>query len=151
MPTVTRCRYCVEGMGFKVMVGSAIGYRCARCGHMKIEATPTSIASATIARNLAGHKRRAKDLPLNRYFSRSFLSSYEPVPKAKSKSNNLNNAGADAAEEIFGVGFCLGQDFGLVAILEGHFLQEEFDGVFGFEALGDEFADAGSEAVGVVG
>jgi hypothetical protein len=138
-------------MGFKVMAASALGYRCARCGHMKIEGNPDFDCECNNCAKLGRPQTSSKDLPLNRYFSRSFLSSYEPVPKAKSKSNNLNNAGADAAEEIFGVGFCLGQDFGLVAILEGHFLQEEFDGVFGFEALGDEFADAGSEAVGVVG
>jgi hypothetical protein len=63
----------------------------------------------------------------------------------------LDQAGADSAEEIFGVGFGLGQDFGLVAIFEGDFLEEEFDGVFGLEALGYEFSDAGGEAVGVVG
>jgi len=63
----------------------------------------------------------------------------------------LDQAGADAAEEVFGVEFGLGQDFGLVAVFEGDLLEEQFDGVFGFEALGDEFADAGSEAVGVVG
>ena len=63
----------------------------------------------------------------------------------------LDQAGADSAEEIFAVGFGLGQDFGLVAVFEGDFLEEEFDRIFGFEALGDELADAGSEAVGVVG
>ena len=49
----------------------------------------------------------------------------------------LDQAGADSAEEVFGVGFSLRQDFGLVAVFEGYFLEEEFDGVFGFEALGD--------------
>jgi hypothetical protein len=63
----------------------------------------------------------------------------------------LDQAGADAAEEVFAVGFGLGQDFWLVAILEGDFLQEEFDCVFGLEALGDQFADAWGEAVGIVG
>jgi hypothetical protein len=63
----------------------------------------------------------------------------------------LDQAGADSAEEIFGIDFGLRQDFGLVAVFEGDFLKEEFDGVFGLEALGDEFADAGGEAVGVVG
>ena len=39
----------------------------------------------------------------------------------------------------------------MIAVFEGYFLEEEFYGVFGFEALGDEFADARGEAVGVVG
>jgi len=39
----------------------------------------------------------------------------------------------------------------LIAVFEGDFLEEKFDGVFGFEALGHEFADARGEAVGVVG
>ena len=63
----------------------------------------------------------------------------------------LNQTGADAAEEVFAIGFGLGQDFGLVAVFEGYFLEEEFDGVLGFEALGDELADAWGEAVGIVG
>jgi len=63
----------------------------------------------------------------------------------------LDQAGADSAEEVFAVGFGLGQDFWLVAVLEGDFLEEEFDGVFGLEALGDQLADARGEAVGIVG
>jgi hypothetical protein len=63
----------------------------------------------------------------------------------------LDQAGTDSAEEVFAVGFGLGQDFGLVAVFEGNFLQEEFDRILGLEALGDELADAGSEAVGIVG
>jgi len=74
-----------------------------------------------------------------------------PRTFAGSKIRLLDQAGADSAEEVFGVGFGLGQDFGLVAVFEGDFLEEEFYGVFGLEALGDEFADAGGEAVGVVG
>ncbi len=49
----------------------------------------------------------------------------------------LDQAGAEAAEEVFGVGFGLGLDFGLVAVFESEFLEEEVDGVFGLEALGD--------------
>ena len=67
------------------------------------------------------------------------------------RENSLDEAGADSAEEVFGVGLGLGQDFGLVAVFEGDFLEEKFDGVFGLEALGNQFADAGGEAVGVVG
>ena len=63
----------------------------------------------------------------------------------------LDQASADAAQEVFGVGFGLGQDLGIVAILEGYFLQEKLDRIFWFETLVDEFADAGSEAVAVVG
>ncbi len=39
----------------------------------------------------------------------------------------------------------------MIAIFEGYFLEEKFDGVFGLEALGDELADARGEAVGIVG
>jgi hypothetical protein len=63
----------------------------------------------------------------------------------------LDEAGADAAEEIFAVGFGLGQNFGLIAVFEGYFLQEKFNGIFGFEALRHQLADARGEAVGVVG
>jgi len=38
-------------------------------------------------------------------------------------------------------------NLGLIAILEGNFLEKEFDGVLGLEALGYEFADARSEGV----
>jgi len=63
----------------------------------------------------------------------------------------LDQASADAAEEVFAVGFGLGQDFGLVAVFERDFLQEKVDGIFGFETLRDQLADARGEAVGVVG
>ena len=63
----------------------------------------------------------------------------------------LDQAGADAAEEVFAVGFGLGQDFWLVAVFERDFLEEEFDGIFGLEALGDQLSDARGEAVGIVG
>ena len=63
----------------------------------------------------------------------------------------LDQAGADTAEKIFGVGFGLGLDFGLIAVFEGYFLEEEFDGILGLEALSDELADAWGEAVRVVG
>ena len=35
MPDFFRCPYCVEGLGFKVMIAQAErnGYACARCGH----------------------------------------------------------------------------------------------------------------------
>jgi len=46
-------------------------------------------------------------------------------------------SGTDSAEEVFGVGFGLGEDFGLIAVFEGDFLEKEFDGVFGLEALRD--------------
>ena len=62
-----------------------------------------------------------------------------------------DQAGADAAEEVFAVGFGLFQDFGLVAIFQRYFLQEKLDGIFGLEALRHQFADARGEAVGVVG
>ena len=61
----------------------------------------------------------------------------------------LDEAGADSAEEVFGVGFGLGHGFGLVAVFEFDFLEEEFYGIFGLEALGDELADAGGEVFGV--
>ena len=63
----------------------------------------------------------------------------------------LDQAGANATEEVFAVGFRLGEDFWLVAVLEGDLLEEEFYRVFGLEALGDELADARGEAVGIVG
>ncbi len=63
----------------------------------------------------------------------------------------LDEAGADSAEEVFAVGFGLGQDFGLVTVLESDFLQEEFYGIFGLEALLNQLADAGREAVRVIG
>jgi len=63
----------------------------------------------------------------------------------------LDEAGADSAEKVFAVGFGLGQDFWLVAVFEGYFLQEKFDGIFGLEALRDQLADARSKAVGIVG
>jgi len=64
-------------------------------------------------------------------------------------SEKLDQAGADAAEEVFAVGFGLGESLGLVAVFEGDFLKEKFDRVFGLEALGDEFSDAGGEVFGV--
>ena len=63
----------------------------------------------------------------------------------------LDQASADAAEEVFAVGFGLGQDFGLVAVFERDFLQEKVDGIFGFETLRDQLADARGEAVRVIG
>ena len=35
-----------------------------------------------------------------------------------------DQAGTDAAEEVFGVGFGLGLDFGLIAVFEGYLLQK---------------------------
>ena len=61
-----------------------------------------------------------------------------------------DQAGADSAEEVFAVGFGLSQNFWIVAVFEGDFLQEEFDGILGLEALRNELADARSEAVGIV-
>ena len=61
-----------------------------------------------------------------------------------------DQAGADSAEEVFAVGFGLGQNFWIVAIFEGDFLKEEFDGILGLEALRNELADARREAVGIV-
>jgi hypothetical protein len=61
-----------------------------------------------------------------------------------------DEAGTDTAEEIFAVGFGLFQDFGLVAALEGYFLQEKFDGILGLETLLDQFADARGEAISIV-
>src|ERR1700688_807298 len=63
----------------------------------------------------------------------------------------LDQAGADSAEEIFAVGFGLGQDFWLVAVFESYFLQEEFDGIFRLETFGYQLAEDGGEAVGVPG
>jgi hypothetical protein len=65
--------------------------------------------------------------------------------------NELDQTGADAAKEIFAVGFGLGESLGLVAVFEGDFLEEKIDGVFGLEALRDQFADAGGEILGVGG
>ena len=39
----------------------------------------------------------------------------------------------------------------MVAVFESYFLEEKFDGIFGLEPLRDQFANARSEAVGVIG
>jgi len=62
-------------------------------------------------------------------------------------AGDLDQAGSEAAEEVLGFGFGLGYDLGLVVVFEFHFLKKEFDGVFGLEAVGDQFADAGSKAL----
>ena len=62
---------------------------------------------------------------------------------------NLDEAGAEAAEEVFACGFGLGEGLGLVAVFEGDFLEEEVDGIFGLEALRDQLADARGEVIGV--
>jgi hypothetical protein len=59
----------------------------------------------------------------------------------------LDQAGAEAAEEVVGFGLGLGEDFGLIAEFERGFLEEKFDGVFGLEAMGDHLFDTGGEAV----
>lgn len=63
----------------------------------------------------------------------------------------LDEAGAEAAEEVFAGVFGLGQGLRLVAVFEGDFLEEEIDGVFGLESLRDQLADARAEVVGVGG
>ena len=39
---VIRCPYCIEGGGFKVMIGQGGGdwYMCARCGHLTLPTDP---------------------------------------------------------------------------------------------------------------
>src|SRR5579863_511133 len=61
----------------------------------------------------------------------------------------LDQAGADAAEEVFAVGFGLGEGFGLVAVFERDLLKKKFDGILGLEALGNQFSDAGGEVFSV--
>ena len=40
--TPTRCPYCVEGGGFKMMIAHGGGgwFMCARCGHLALPANP---------------------------------------------------------------------------------------------------------------
>ena len=91
-------------------------------------------------RELRARRKIQQVLRLHRCLAwrRSHFAQEDNLNKLFSKltTSVSDQAGADAAEEVFAVGFGLGQDLGLIPVLQSDFLQEEFDGIFGLEALG---------------
>jgi hypothetical protein len=58
------------------------------------------------------------------------------------RAKGLDDAVPHATKEVVRVSLGLGEDLRIVAILQAHFLHNEFDRVFRLETLGDQFPHA---------